>query len=174
MNAWMRARLLAGAVWPVRTLIPERGPVGWLRLPAVLRPDSRRLADPAFLLLHVAASLGVAVRGAAVLLRHDPSWVRTRRALGSGLAQYEIAGWPAPFWVDVRPDAAAGGWGTPPRAFAVRLRFADARQALGVQRGEVDVMAEVGSGRLAVEGRLPLADGLEAVMHQVGVLLGGR
>lgn len=174
MNALTRARLAADAVWPVRRLMPDGGVAGAARLATVLRPTPASLADPAVRTLHVAASLAVGVRGAAFLLRVGPEGARRRRALGVGLAQYEVSGWPEPFWVDVGRDTARGGWGPPPRPFDVRICFADSEQALRAQREELDMLVEIGAGRLVAEGCLPLADGLKDVMHEVETLLGGR
>jgi hypothetical protein len=159
-----RAGLLAAAVWPAR------GPAGGMwRLPGLLKPRKDALRDPQLLQRHVAVQLAVGVKGAAWLLNRQAA---VRRALGDGLAQYEFSQWPEPFWVDVRADRAEGGWGPAPREFAVRLKFADAEQARRALGRELDVMAELGAGRLRVEGRLPLAEGLDGVMNEVERLLG--
>ena len=172
MRWWWQAQLWVHAVWPARRILPGRGPVRWVRLPKVLLADPASLGD-GDLRVHVAARMAVGVRGAALLLRRGRKARSWRQGLGDGLVQYELPGWPDPFWVDVGPESARGGWGPPPRDFSARVRFSDVRQAVMAQEKSLDIPAEVGAGRLQIDGRFPLVEGLDEAMRKAAEILEG-
>jgi hypothetical protein len=122
--------------------------------------------------LHARLSLRAAVLGLSPLARGDPQAQQELRALPCGLAAFSIGGDPsATTWFDHGSDDCAAGYGDPPRLPEVRILFNDVETAFGALRDEIDAMAAMGTGRIRVDGLVPLADGLNAVMQRLRVYL---
>jgi hypothetical protein len=136
------------------------------RLEAVLNGAPSVLESSEGRRLHARLSLMVAVLGLRPLIEGDPPTRDIARALPRGLASFTIAGEPrATGWFDHGPNQA--GWSEPPRRPEVCIEFKDIDTAYGALREEIDTLAAVGSGRIRVDGLVPLADGLNAVMERL-------
>ncbi len=96
------------------------------------------------------------------LLEHTPP----------GLACFRIAGEPgARVWFEHLHLDSKSGWGAPPRRPDVCVTFGDVEVAYLAMRDELDAFAAVGSGRIVVDGLVPLADALNAVMERLRIYL---
>jgi hypothetical protein len=142
------------------------------RLQAVLDGVPQVLATPEGRRLHARLSLRAAVLGLAPLAQGDSSVQRELRALPCGLAAFSIGGESqATVWYDHGSADCAAGGSDPPRPPEVRIVFQDIDTAFGALRDEIDTNAAVGNGRIQVDGLVPLADGLNAVMQRLRVYL---
>jgi hypothetical protein len=131
--------------------------------PAVLESvDGRRL--------HARLSLVVAGLALRPLAEGDAPARDILRALPPGLASFTIHGEPqATIWFEHGPNRV--GWSEPPRVPDVRIVFEDAKTAYAALREEIDTMAAVGSGKIRVDGLVPLAEGLNLVMERLRAYL---
>lgn len=171
-------RFFAGKMWPPPLLLRGIWRIGKLkafsalaeRLEEVLEGKGAVLSDPVTRRLHTRLNLMLAGLGLAILAQYDPPSQAALRQLPTGLAEFTIDGETgATVWFDNRPGAYEAGWGAPPqgRPTAVRIRFSDWEVACAALRDESDTLAEVGLGRIAVDGLIPLADGLNLVMERL-------
>jgi hypothetical protein len=141
------------------------------RLEAVLDGDARVLGTAAGRRLYARLSLIAGGLGLKPLAQGDEPARNILRSLPPGLAAFSIEGEEnATVWFD-HGFADAAGWGEPPRRPEVRIRFADITVAYAAMRDEIDALAAVGAGQIKIDGLIPLADGLGAVMERLRVYL---
>jgi hypothetical protein len=142
------------------------------RLEAVLNGDALVLSTSAGRRLHARLSLMTAGLGLHALAEGDKVARQALRSLPPGLASFTIEGEQgATVWFDHGSADYAAGWGEPPRRPEVRIAFADVDTAFGALRDEIDTLAAVGCGQIKVDGLVPLADGLNFVMHRLRIYL---
>jgi hypothetical protein len=142
------------------------------RLEAVLDGEAQVVATPEGRRLHARLSLRAAVLGLSPLAQGDRAAQQELRALPSGLAAFSIGSeTQASAWFDHGSADCAAGYGEPPRPPEVRIVFEDVETAFGALRDEIDSIAAVGSGRIRVDGLVPLADGLNGVMQRLRIYL---
>ena len=136
------------------------------RMQAILLGDPVLLADPATRRLFTRMTLITAGLGLRPLAQFDAEAGALLRAAPPGLAAFTIDGEEnATVWFDSGTSAA--GWSTPPRVPDVVIRFADREVAYRALRDEIDSLASVGTGEIEVDGLVPLADSLNAVMERL-------
>jgi hypothetical protein len=142
------------------------------RLAAVMDGHPEVLASAEGRALHARLSLIAAGLGLSSLATGDgPAQAALARA-PAGLASFTIEGAQnATVWFDHGSADNDSGWGTPPRRPDVAISFIDAATAFGALRGEIDAIAAIGSGRIIVEGLVPLADALNLAMERLSVYL---
>jgi hypothetical protein len=141
-------------------------------LESALNGAPAALATPAGRRVHARLSLIAAGLGLGPLAAGDGPARQALRALPTGLASFSIGGEEnATVWFEHGLSNCAAGWSAPPRRPDVRIAFADVEVAYAAMRDEIDTMAAVGSGEIIVDGLVPLADGLHAVMERLRVYL---
>jgi len=140
------------------------------RLEEVLDGTPSVLASAEGRRLHARLSLILAVLALRALAQGDAPSREILAALPPGLASFTIRGeLSATMWFEHGSNRA--GRGEPPRCPEVRIVFDDVATAYGAMREEIDTMAALGSGKIQVDGLVPLADGLNAVMERLRVYL---
>jgi hypothetical protein len=140
------------------------------RLEQVLDGEPSVLGSAAGRRLHARLLLMVAGLALRPLAQGDAPTRALMRTLPQGLAAFTIAGESrATVWFEHGPNRA--GWSEPPRRPEVCVVFADVTTAYAAMREEIDTLAAVGSGRIRVDGLVPLADGLNAAMERLRVYL---
>jgi len=140
------------------------------RLEAVLDGAPDVIDSAAGRRLHARLSLVVAGLALRPLAEGDAAAREVLRALPPGLASFTIGGEAhATIWFEHGSNRV--GWSEPPRLPDVRIVFEDARTAYAALREEIDTMAAVGSGKIRVDGLVPLADGLNVVMERLRAYL---
>lgn len=151
---------------------------GWLRLWRLwrfsklakclqrhLKPQREALENAEVLLVHVRLTLGVVVRALVELLRDGPQVLPKGMR---GTAVFRVGKEPESYaaWVRCGEELACGvgeATGLP----EVQVCFVDDEVALGALEDRIDVNAEVGLGRIRVEGFAPLADELGCLMQRL-------
>lgn len=168
-HKWAVPLLLWGG-WRIRTL--SRFSRLAQRLEAALNGDEAIIATPEGRRLHARLSLMAAGLGLTSLARGDAPSQAALRQLPFGLASFTIAGESeATVWFDYAPEQCLSGWSQPPRTPEVTITFDDAEIAYAAMRDQLDALAATGLGRIRVDGLVPLADGLNAIMQRLRVYL---
>jgi hypothetical protein len=140
------------------------------RMQKILLGDPAFLADAAARRLYTRLTLITAGLGLRPLAQFDPVAGELLRSAPLGLAEFVIGGEEnASVWFE--NGSYAAGWGVPPRHPEVILRFADTEIAYLALRDEIDTLVYVGDGRIEVDGLVPLADTLNAVMERLRLYL---
>ncbi len=139
------------------------------RMSAVLQPAA---ASDVPRERHARLAFGVAMRALPLVTAHDEIARRILRSTPSGLVLLSVP--PAGFeaWVRVTAEGVVTGPGAPTDPPSARISVRDLGSALASLAGEADSQAEVGLGRVVVEGLLPLADGFDALLQRVDAYLG--
>jgi len=142
------------------------------RLEAVLDGSASVLASADGRRLHARLSLIAAGLGLHPLAQGDSAARNMLRALPLGLASFRIQGEQrATVWFDHDSRDGAAGWCDPPRMPEVCIVFDDVEIAFAALREEIDTFAAIGAGQIRVDGLVPLADGLNAVMQRLRIYL---
>lgn len=115
--------------------------------------------------------LGVCLRAAVQLSRHEEFSRNFVRNLPDGYAEFRIGDSEQSGWIECAGGKLAAGGGAPPAEPRVRVLFPDAETALEALNDQVDLVAAAGSGRIRVEGYLPLADALGVLFDRVPAYL---
>ena len=169
-----------GAAWAVPLPIWGGWRIGLLarfakvaeRLEAVMDGHTAVLASPEGRRLHTRLSLIAAGLGLAPLAAGDPEAIAMLDGLPPGLAAFLIEGEPdSTVWFDSTAGRRVSGWSEPPRRPDVRIVFGSVSMAYGAMRDEADTMAAIGAGTMAIDGLIPLADGLNVVMERLRLYL---
>jgi len=136
------------------------------RLEEVLDGAAEVLASATGRRLHARLSLMVAGLALRPLAEGDAAARAILSGLPPGLASFSIGGEAhATVWFEHGSNRV--GWGEPPRRPEVCIRFDDVATAYAAMREEIDTLAAVGSGKIRVDGLVPLADGLNAAMERL-------
>jgi hypothetical protein len=142
------------------------------RLEAVMDGHAAVVSCAAGRALHARLSLIAAVLGLGPLAAGDIAARQILRSLPPGLAAFQIRGDPeSSVWFEHGATRCMAGRGAPPHPADVCVAFDGPETAYAAMREEIDTFAAVGAGRIAVEGLVPLADGLNFAMERLRVYL---
>jgi hypothetical protein len=142
------------------------------RLEAVLDGHDELIASSSGRRLYARLSLMAAGLGLPCLAGGDLVSQQAFRSLPYGLASFTIRSERgATVWFEREPAMSAAGWSEPPRRPEVCIVFSDAETAFAAMRDQIDTMAATGRGQIVVDGLVPLADGLNAIMQRLRVYL---
>jgi hypothetical protein len=140
-------------------------------LEKVLNGDTEVLASEAGRRCYTRLSLIAAVLGLECLAQGDERSEDTLRSLPNGMAAFLIKDEEhSTAWFEHGTNCKSG-WSDPPRRPDVTIVFGDIHTAYGAMHDDIDTMAAIGSGSIKIEGLIPLADGLNAVMERMRVYL---
>ena len=173
------------AIFLQRAALPPVPVRGWLQfaklrpflrlakmLDQTLQPTEVALADTEFRRRHLLLSFQVALRAVPIVAREDALAIRALKSTPPGLLVIRIPDVPfvaSVLWENGVLSSALGEPARPPTTI-VTIRDADtARLLLGAQ---IDPQAALGLGRVRVDGLIPLADGLDVLLHRVDAYLG--
>lgn len=132
-----------------------------------LRPSKEQLEDADFHKTHVGLQLGIALRAAVELVRHEP---RSRRIMSNtppGTAYFSIGEEGYGAWVSWIDGRIKTGKGLPEVEPDVHVTFRDAKTALKAIGNQIDVFAAIGLQDITVEGLVPLADALGYIFERI-------
>lgn len=111
-------------------------------------------------------------QGLLILAQFDPMTQIILKDLPVGLAEFSIDHEGIqPFWFDNSKNGYDGGQGKAPRLPDVSIRFTDLHVANEAFTDRLDTLAAIGTGRIKIEGLIPLADGLSLVMEKLNLYL---
>lgn len=170
----------------LQRLAPPPVPVrGWLQLvrlrpfvrlanllDATMQPTEAALTDAEFRRHHLLLSFQVVLRAVPIVGREDPL---ARRALAStppGLLVIRIPDLGFVAWVLWQNGNLESGLGEPARPATATVTIRDEETARLLLSAKIDPQAALGLGRVRVDGLIPLADGLDVLLHRVDAYLG--
>ncbi len=176
---------------PLNAIFIERGafpplPVrGWaqliklrpfLRLTKVLeetlQPADAALADPDVRRRHLIISFQVALRAVQIVAREDPLALRTLANTPPGVLVIRIPSLPFAASIVWENGELTSSPGEPSRAADATVTICDDETARLLLAGAIDPQVALGTGRVRVDGLIPLADGLDVLLHRVDAYLG--
>ena len=173
------------AIFLQRVAMPPLPVRGWLRfaklrpflrlakvLDATLQPAEPALADDEFRRRHLLLSFQVALRAVPIVAREDPLAIRALKSTPPGLLAIRIPNLEFVAWVEWRNGVLRSELGEPPSAADAIVTVRDEETARLLVAGQLDPQAAVGLGRVRVDGLIPLADGLDVLLHRVESYLG--
>jgi hypothetical protein len=138
------------------------------RMEKLLQPEPSELENPKVLQAHVFLSLHLAIHALVPMLERDPVGIKTRSTLPKGIASFRYRSESFPeLWIDLRGDRPVAGTGTPPASPLVTLDFRNDEAARLAMANQLDSLAALGRGDLALNGFVPFADGLDLVMQRI-------
>jgi hypothetical protein len=141
-------------------------------LDATLQPNDAALTDAEFRRRHLRLSFEVALRAVPIVALDDP---QARRALANtppGLLVIRIPD--LAFIASVRWEngTLTSAPGEPARAPDATVTVCDEETARLLLANAIDPQVALGLGRVRVDGLIPLADGLDVLLHRVDAYLG--
>jgi hypothetical protein len=138
------------------------------RMESILKPETSDLENQKVLHAHVFLSLHLAIHALVPMLECDPVGMKTRNTLPKGIASFRYRPESFPeLWIDLRADRRVAGTGTPPAHPLVTLQFKNDEAAQLAMANQLDSLAALGRGDLALSGFVPFADGLDLVMQRI-------
>jgi hypothetical protein len=161
-------------------VVPLPGGLGFTRAVAAFKASTGRVGElmaldgdalEAQLETAAALILAAALRGVCEVGMHD-DWTAARsRRMPDGIIAVQAGDLRG--WVQREgPRMTAGGGDAPARANAV-LDLRSPRIAHGLLSGKIDAMAALGTGEVAIRGRLPLVRTLLPLLARFGEVMGG-
>lgn len=132
-----------------------------------LRPAPEALTDESTAARFAHLQLGIALRGAVLLIRFEAAANAHFTSAPHGVAVFAISGIEQPRWIDYTPGTLGTGVGDPPREPDTTITFSTGQIAAASVRDEIDAMAAVNAGRIRLHGLVPLADHLNHLMEHV-------
>jgi hypothetical protein len=115
--------------------------------------------------------LSAALRGVCEVGMHDP-WIAAKsRHMPDGVVGVQAGSLRA--WVRRSGALMEAGSGDPPGVVNAVLDLRDPRTAHGILGGSIDAVAALGTGRVAIRGRLPLIRTLLPLLARFGEVMGG-
>lgn len=138
-----------------------------LELDHCLRPSGEALRDSGFHHFHVALQLGIALRSAIELAKHEPLSRQIMKTTPDGLAHFSIGEEDLGAWIEWEAGRLVAGKGEAPKTPGVQVQFRDADTALQAIGNQIDVMAALGLGQIKVSGLTPLADSLGYIFERI-------
>lgn len=173
------------AIFLQRSAMPPLPVRGWLQLArlrpflrlakvldSTLQPSEAALTDVEFRRNHLLLSFQVALRAVPIVAREDPL---ARRALAStppGLLVIRIPDLDFVAWLDWREGQLSSHLGEPSGPATTTVTIRDEETARLLLVAGIDPQAALGLGRVRVDGLIPLADGLDVLLHRVDAYLG--
>lgn len=138
-----------------------------LELDKCLRPSEEALRDSNFHQFHVTLQLGIALRSAIELAKHEPLSKQIMKTTPDGLAHFSIGEEDFGAWIRWENGRLVAGKGKAPEEPSVRVQFRDADTALQAIGNQIDVMAALGLGQIKISGLTPLADSLGYIFERI-------
>lgn len=160
------------------TPVPIRGVTLWRKINSFSRlgkllesalngaPDLAA-TDPGFRATQSALTLGICLRAAVQLSRHEEFACGFASRMPDGVAEFCIGERGQSGWIRATRGKLAAGGGHPPEAPRVRVVFPDADTALDALDDRIDLFAAIGARTIRIEGYLPLADALGVLFERV-------
>jgi hypothetical protein len=141
-------------------------------LESTLQPAESALADDAFRRQHLLVSFQVALRAVEIVAREDPFALRALASTPPGLLVIRIP--EIPFVASVRWENGVlnSDLGEPTRDPDAIVTIRDEETARLLLSNRLDPQVALGVGRVRVDGLIPLADGLDVLLHRVDSYLG--
>jgi hypothetical protein len=162
--------------------LPVRGLLQLLRLrpflgltkilDATLQPPESALADDEFRRRHLLVSFQVALRAVPIVAREDPLAIRALATTPVGLLEIRIPDLDFVAWIEWRNEILRSEIGRPAVAADAVVTVRDEETARLLVVGQLDPQVALGLGRVRVDGLIPLADGLDVLLHRVDAYLG--
>jgi hypothetical protein len=115
--------------------------------------------------------LSAALRGVCEVGMHDPWTAAKSSHMPDGLIGVEAGGLRG--WIRREGVRMEAGRGEAPGAVNAVLDLRDPRTAHGILSGSIDAVAALGTGRVAIRGRLPLIRTLLPLLARFGEVMGG-
>jgi hypothetical protein len=181
---FLRPRHL-NAIFLQRLAFPPLPVRGWLQiarlrpflklsnlLDATLQPSDAALADDEFRQRHLLISFEVALRAVPIVAREDPLAIRALTHTPPGLLVIRIPDVPFVASVLWENGALSSALGEPTRAADATVTVRDEETARLLLANRLDPQVALGLGRVRVDGLIPLADGLDVLLHRVDAYLG--
>jgi len=148
----------------------------FLRLTKVLddtlQPTADALTDADFRQRHLLISFQVALRAVPIVAREDPIAIRTLANTPPGLLVIRIPDVPFVASVLWENGSLTSDLGEPTRAPDATVTIRDEETARLLLASAIDPQVALGLGRVRVDGLIPLADGLDVLLHRVDAYLG--
>ena len=141
-------------------------------LDATLQPDADALGDEEMRRRHLLVSFQVALRAVPIVARGDALAMRALAHTPPGLLGIRVPELPFVAWLDWRHGELRGGSGEPERAPDALVTIRDQESAQLLLAGRIDPQVAVSTGRVRVDGLIPLADGLDVLLQRVDAYLG--
>ena len=173
------------AIFLQRATLPPLPVRGWLQLrklrpflklarvlDATLQPHEGALADAEFRRHHLQLSFQVALRAVPIVAREDPLALRALASTPPGLLVIRIPDVGFVAWVDWDGQIVRSDFGEASRAADATVTVRDEETARLLVIGRLDPQAALGLGCVRVDGLIPLADGLDILLHRVDAYLG--
>ncbi len=181
---FLRPRHL-NAIFRQRFIFPPLPVRGWWRmtrlapflgltkvLDATLQPDEAALGDVEFRRRHLLLSFEVALRAVPIVAREDAGARRALAHTPPGLLVIRIPGIPFVASVLWENGALTSSLGEPEREADATVTVRDEETARLLLASAIDPQVALGLGRVRVDGLIPLADGLDVLLHRVDSYLG--
>ena len=141
------------------------------RMQGILRATPSQLVDQEMLTIHTDLLMSELIPSAvAQLSDFDEPCRRWLAPYRDALVQLEVDGGVSS-WLRFGKNGATYASGAPDRIPDVIISFRDRRVALAAIHGELDNLAAIGKGQMAVRGLIPLADTLDRVLERLGRLM---
>lgn len=132
-----------------------------------LKPQAKDLQEASFRATATEMLLTVALGGVCQLGVHE-GYTRECIAQGpQGVVAFYLPDEIRPFWLRLEPEHIEWGRGEPAIPSNVSIRFVDTKTALGALQDTIVSQAEVGLGNIQIEGLIPLADHLSALLERI-------
>ena len=173
------------AIFLQRAALPPIPVRGWLQLrklrpllklaqvlDATLQPKESALTDAKFRRHHLQLSFQVALRAVPIVARGDALALRALAATPPGLLVVRIPEVDFAAWVEWDGEKVRSDFGEAPRAADATVTIRDEETARLLVMGQLDPQAALGLSRVRVDGLIPLADGLDVLLHRVDAYLG--
>ncbi|OAI43089.1 hypothetical protein AYO41_02880 [Verrucomicrobia bacterium SCGC AG-212-E04] len=141
-------------------------------LDATLQPSEAALDDDDFRRRHLLLSFQVALRAVPIVAREDVLAIRALKSTPPGLLAVRIPDLPFAAWVQWEKGVLSSDFGEPARPPDTIVTICDAETARLLLTAKIDPQAALGLGRVRVDGLIPLADGLDVLLHRVDTYLG--
>jgi hypothetical protein len=141
------------------------------RLQQILTASAHQLDDEKLLAIHIDLLMGDLIPSAvAELARFDEPCRRWLAPYRNAVVELEVKGGVSRR-IRLEKGGAVHASGTNGELPDVVISFCDRRVALAALRGDLDNLAALGKGQMAVRGFIPLADALDQVLDRLGRLM---
>lgn len=140
-------------------------------LESFLQPSPQAMADSTYREAFVKTCFGVALRAVCQLCEHEKQARELFRNGPHGIAQFQLGHDGVPTWLNLTPKRLDWGRGEPPRPADVCVCFLDPAVAVRALGSGIDAQAELGLGKLRIEGLSPLAEQVNLLLERVELYL---
>ena len=141
-------------------------------LDVTLQPDATALSNEEFRRRHLLISFEVALRAVPIVAREDPLARRALAHTPEGLLVIRIPSLPFVAAISWERGILRSALGEPTRAPDAIVTIRDEETARLLLASAIDPQVALGLGQVRVDGLIPLADGLDVLLHRVDAYLG--